>query len=315
MSITATMVKELREKTSAGMLDCKKALEETKGNFEEAVDWLRKKGLSAAAKKADRLASEGLVQVLKSTDGKVAVVVEVNSETDFVARNDGFKKFVSDVAQQAAATGKAGVYEPATDILDAAYVNNSSINLAEHLKQSIATIGENLVVRRYAKFTAEQSLVHTYLHGEGKIGVLIEVGSDKAEALTNEAFKTFANDVCLHIAAMNPMATSSAEIPADAQTREREVLVGKAKEQGKKAEMIDKIVDGQMKKWLAENCLLDQAFVKNPDLTVGAYQKQVSGTVGAQVTVKKFVRFELGAGLQKKQDNFAEEVAAQMKGR
>ncbi len=315
MAITATMVKELREKTSAGMLDCKKALEENQGDFEAAVDWLRKKGLSAAAKKADRLASEGLVQAFKSADGKVAVVVEVNSETDFVARNDGFKSFVTDVAKQAAAKGNVGIYEPATELLDAPYVSNESISLAEHLKQTIATIGENLVVRRYAKYVSDQSLVHTYLHGEGKIGVLIEVGSDKAEALSNDAFKTFANDVCLHIAAMNPMAISSAEIPADAQTREREVLVGKAKEQGKKAEMIDKIVDGQMKKWLAENCLLDQAFVKNPDLTVGGYQKQVAGTVGAQVVIKKFVRFELGAGLQKKQDNFAEEVAAQMKGR
>lgn len=314
MSITATMVKELREKTSAGMLDCKKALEETKGDFEAAVDWLRKKGLSAAAKKADRLASEGLVQVFKSADGKVAVAVEVNSETDFVARNDGFKKFVTEVAQQAAIKGNAGVHEPATDLLETPYFNNASINLAEYLKQTIATIGENLVVRRYAKLNADHSLVHTYLHGEGKIGVLIEVGADKEAAITNEAFKTFANDVCLHIAAMNPMAISDAEIPADAKTREREVLVGKAKEQGKKPEMIEKIVDGQIKKWLAENCLLEQAFVKNPDMTVSGYQKQVAGTLGAQITIKKFVRFELGAGLQKKQDNFAEEVAAQMKG-
>lgn len=145
--------------------------------------------------------------------------------------------------------------------------------------------------------------------------MMIEVAADKAAALTQEALKTFANDVCLHIAAMNPMAISDAEIPADVKTREREVLVGKAKEQGKKAEMIDKIVDGQMKKWLAENCLLDQAFVKNPDLTVGAYQKQTATAVGAQLTIKNFIRFELGAGLQKKQDNFAEEVAAQMKGR
>lgn len=315
MTITATMVKELREKTNAGMLDCKKALEETKGDFEAAIDWLRKKGLSSAAKKADRLASEGLVQVYKSADGKVAVVVEVNSETDFVARNDGFKKFVTDVAQHAAVKGSLGVYEPATSIMDVPYVNNPSIDLAEHLKQTIATIGENLVVRRYAKYAAEQSLVHTYLHGEGKIGVLVEIGADKEAALSQEAFKTFANDVCLHIAAMNPMAISDKEIPEDAKTREREVLVGKAKEQGKKAEMIDKIVEGQMKKWLAENCLLDQAFVKNPDLTVGGYLKQVATSVGAQLTVKKFVRFELGAGLQKRQDNFAEEVAAQMKGR
>lgn len=314
MSITATMVKELREKTSAGMLDCKRALEETKGDFEAAVDWLRKKGLSAAAKKADRLASEGLVQVYKSTDGKVAVAVEVNSETDFVARNDGFKKFVGEVAHQAATKGNLGIHEPATELLETPYIHNSSINLAEHLKQAIATIGENLVVRRYAKLTADRSLVHTYLHGEGKIGVLIDVGAEQEAALSHEAFKTFANDVCLHIAAMNPMAISDAEIPADAKARERDVLLGKAKEQGKKPEMIEKIVDGQIRKWLAENCLLDQAFVKNPDLTVAAYQKQISSTVGSPIVIKKFVRFELGAGLQKKQENFAEEVAAQMKG-
>lgn len=315
MAVTALMVKELREKTNAGMLDCKKALEETNGNFEEAVDWLRKKGLSAAAKKADRLASEGLVQAFRSNDGKIAVVVEVNSETDFVARNDQFKTFVSDIAQHVAQTGEAGVYEPATNLLDQKFSKNTSLTVNDYIKQSIATIGENLVIRRYAKYAANQSYVHTYIHGEGKIGVLIEVASDKAEALSNEAFKTFANDVCLHIAAMNPMAISDAEIPDDAKNREKEVLLGKAKEQGKKAEMLDKIVEGQMKKWLAENCLLQQQFVKNPDLSVAAYLKQTATTVGANVTIKRFVRFELGAGLQKRQDNFAEEVAAQMKGR
>jgi elongation factor Ts len=315
MAITAMMVKELREKTNAGMLDCKKALEETNGNFEEAVDWLRKKGLSAAAKKADRLASEGLVQAFKTADGKVAVVVEVNSETDFVARNDQFKTFVSDVAAHVAQAAAGGVCEPATALLEQKYAKNNALTVNDFLKQSIATIGENLVIRRYAKYEANQSLVHTYIHGEGKIGVLIEVAADKAEALVNEAFKTFVNDICLHIAAMNPMATSDAEIPADAKTREREVLVGKAKEQGKKPEMIDKIVDGQMKKWLAENCLLEQQFVKNPDLSVAAYLKQTATSTGANLTIKRFVRFELGAGLQKKQENFAEEVAAQMKGR
>jgi elongation factor Ts len=315
MAVTASMVKELREKTSAGMLDCKKALEETNGNFEEAIDWLRKKGLSAAAKKADRLASEGLVQAFKSTDGNIAVVVEVNSETDFVARNEQFKTFVADIANHVAQAAEVGVFEPASAILEQKYAKNNSITVNEFLKQSVATIGENLVVRRYAKYQANQSLVHTYIHGEGKIGILIEVAADKAEVLANESFKTFVNDVALHIAAMNPMAISDSEISADAKTREREVLVGKAKEQGKKAEMIDKIVDGQMKKWLAENCLLEQAFVKNPDVTVGGYLKQTASSLNTILAIKKFVRFELGAGLQKKQENFAEEVAAQMKGR
>jgi elongation factor Ts len=315
MVITALMVKELREKTNAGMLDCKKALEETNANFEEAVDWLRKKGLSAAAKKADRLASEGLVQAYKSSDGKTAVLVEVNSETDFVARNEQFKTFVSDVASHVAQSGEVGVVEPATALLEQKYVKNNSINVNDFLKQSIATIGENLVIRRYAKYQANQSLVHTYIHGEGKIGILIEVSADKNEALVSEQFKTFANDIALHIAAMNPMAISASEIPDDAKKREREVLVGKAQEQGKKPEMIDKIVDGQMKKWLAENCLLEQQFVKNPDVSIANYLKQTATALGATVAIKRFVRFELGAGLQKKQENFAEEVAAQMKGR
>jgi elongation factor Ts len=315
MAVTALMVKELREKTNAGMLDCKKALEETNGNFEEAVDWLRKKGLSAAAKKADRLASEGLVQAFKSADGKVAVVVEVNSETDFVSRNEQFKAFVSDVANHAAQSAEVGVFEPATAMLEQKYAKNNAISVNDFLKQSIATIGENLVVRRYAKYQANQSLVHTYIHGEGKIGVLIEVAADKAEALTNETFKTFVNDIALHIAALNPMAISNSEIPEDAKNREKEVLLGKAKEQGKKPEMLEKIVEGQMKKWLAENCLLEQQFVKNPDLSVANYLKQTATSLGASLTIKRFVRFELGAGLQKKQENFAEEVAAQMKGR
>lgn len=315
MSISASMVKELREKTSAGMLDCKKALEETGGDFEAAVDWLRKKGLSAASKKAGRLASEGLVTTLKSTDGKVAAVVEVNSETDFVARNDGFKTFVTDICNQAAQKGSEGIHEPADDLLTQPYINNSAVTVADHLRSTIATIGENLVIRRYAKISSNKSYVHTYLHGEGKIGVVVEVGADNEAALQNDIVKTFANDACLHIAAMNPLAISAEEIPADVRAREKDVLTGKAHEQGKKAEMIEKIVEGQMKKWLAENCLLEQAFVKNPDITVGAYLKQTSTTVGAQLTLKKFVRFELGAGLQKRQENFAEEVAAQMKGK
>jgi elongation factor Ts len=315
MSISASMVKELREKTSAGMMDCKKALEETKGDFESAVDWLRKKGLSAAAKKADRLASEGLVSTLKSADGKVAVVVEVNSETDFVARNDGFKNFVTDICNQVAQKGSEGIQEPAADLLAQTYVNNNSVTVADHLKSTVATIGENLVIRRYAKFSANKSYVHTYLHGEGKIGVIVEISADDETALQKDIVKTFANDTCLHIAAMNPLAISAEEIPADVRAREKDVLTGKAQEQGKKPEMIEKIVEGQMKKWLAENCLLEQAFVKNPDITVGAYLKQISTTVVAQLTLKRFIRFELGAGLQKRQENFAEEVAAQMKGK
>lgn len=316
MAITASMVKELREKTSAGMLDCKKALEECSGDFEAAVDWLRKKGLSAAAKKADRLASEGLVQIFRSQDNKTGVVVEVNSETDFVARNEAFKTLVADLAEQVAGLSEQGIVEPATPVLSQAYFKNSALKVEDYLKQQIATIGENLVFRRYARLAADaNSLIQTYLHGDGKIGVLLKLSVGSNTLVENPEVKTLANDICLHIAAMNPMAISEIEIPQEARLREKEVLLGKAAEQGKKPEMIEKIVEGQIRKWLAENCLLDQTFVKNPDLTIKKLiddtQKKLGGS--CQLKIEQFVRFELGAGLQKKSENFAEEVAAQMK--
>lgn len=300
MSISASQVKELREKTSAGMMDCKKALEETSGDFEAAVEWLRKKGLSSAAKKAGRIAAEGAV--FAQVKNNVGIVVEINSETDFVARNDGFKNFVQNVADHVLAS-------PETEnILEQAYSKNPSQKMEELVKENIATIGENLVIRRAKKYQGTaNTVVHTYIHGEGKIGVLIEVSgpSNSADA------KTAAQDICLHIAAMNPMAISGDQIPADVVSKEKEILKAKNLEQGKKPEMIDKIVDGQIRKFLAENCLLEQAFVKNPDLKVTEYLKEASKKVGAEVAVKRFVRFELGEGIEKKKDDFAAEVAAQ----
>lgn len=291
MSISATMVRELREKTSAGMMDCKKALEETQGNFEAAVEWLRKKGLSSAAKKAGRIAAEGLV--VAASDATAAVVVEINSETDFVARNDGFKNFTAAISKHILAHKPTSVEELMTQ------KHESGKTIEEFQKENIATIGENLVVRRFALFQAKNTLVHTYIHGEGRIGVIAEAeGTNKAAVA----------DVCLHIAAMNPLSLSSDDVPADIVAKEREILKAKNLEQGKKAEMVDKIVEGQIKKWLSENCLLEQSFVKNPDVRVGEYLKQ------AGVTLKSYKRFELGEGLEKRQDNFAEEVAAQMKG-
>jgi len=308
MSISASLVKELREKTNAGMMDCKKALEESKGDFEAAIEWLRVKGLSSAAKKADRVAAEGLVYA-SVAGGKVGVVVEINSETDFVARNDNFKNFVQEIASHIIATPTTG------DILDQAYAKNPSAKVGEFLKETIAKIGENLVIRRSEKYTLSgDGLIHSYIHGDGKIGVLIELGTNNAAAAGNEAFKTLANDLTLHIAAMNPMAISSDQIPADVVSKEREILKAKNLEAGKKAEMIDKIVEGQIKKFLAENCLLEQQFVKNPDQKVGDLVMDTAKKLSAEITVRRFVRFELGAGIQKKQNDFAAEVAAQMKG-
>lgn len=300
MSISASQVKELREKTSAGMMDCKKALEETQGDFEAAVEWLRKKGLSSAAKKAGRIAAEGAV--FAQVKNNVGVVVEINSETDFVARNDGFKAFVQNVADHVLASKETD------NILEQAYSKNPSQKMEELVKENIATIGENLVIRRAKKYEGTtNSVAHTYIHGEGKIGVLIEVSGPSSSA----DVRTAAQDICLHIAAMNPMAISGDQISADVVAKEKEILKAKNLEQGKKPEMIDKIVDGQIRKFLAENCLLEQAFVKNPDLKVTEYLKEASKKVGADVQVKRFVRFELGEGIEKKKDDFAAEVAAQ----
>lgn len=298
MAISATMVRDLREKTNAGMMDCKKALEESGGDFEKAIDWLRAKGLSAAAKKSGRVAAEGTV--FAQSNGKVGVVGEVNSETDFVARNDGFRAFVKDLSDHAMANAD-------TDIMTQTFKTGQKIE--DVLKEKIATIGENLVIRRVKKFEVQGAgYVHTYVHGEGKIGVMVEVsGADSADV------KTFAQDVCLHIAAMNPMAISADQMPAEVIAKEKEVLKAKNIEQGKKPEMIDKIVEGQIRKFLAESCLLDQAFVKNPDVKVGDYMKETAKKAGAEIKVARFVRFELGEGIEKKVEDFAAEVAAQMK--
>lgn len=306
MSISASMVKELREKTSAGMMDCKKALEESNGNFDAAVEWLRVKGLSAAAKKADRIAAEGLVHA--GVNGKIGAVVEINSETDFVSRNDGFKNFVVDILDHVVAN------DTTTNVLDQKHHKNSSKTVGEVLKEAIATIGENIVIRRAERFMVQgNGLVQTYIHGEGKIGVMIEVGTSTPEAAHSAEAKAFASDVCLHIAAMNPMALSQADMNPETVAKEKEILKQKNLESGKKADMVDKIVDGQIRKFLAENCLLDQPFVKNPDLTISNYAKEASKKAGGELTIKRFVRFELGAGIEKKVVDFAAEVAAQTK--
>ena len=303
MSITASQVRDLREKTSAGMLDCKKALEETKGDFEAAVEWLRKKGLASAAKKSDRLASEGLV--IASVQGKTGVLVEVNSETDFVAQNDIFKAFVKEIADSVSSAAKA----PADVAALLEQPLKSGQKIGDHLKESIARIGENLVIRRFIRFDST-GLVHSYIHGDGKIGVLVDLQTTKP---TDEV-RTFANDICLHIAAMNPIALNMEDVPADVVSKEKEILRGKALEQGKKPEMLDKIVEGQIRKFLAESCLLEQAFVKNPDIRVKEYLAETGKKAGETLVIKRFVRFELGEGLQKRSNNFAEEVAAQTKG-
>ncbi len=270
-------------------------MEESKGDFEAAVEWLRVKGLSAAAKKADRVAAEGLVNAI--SNGKAGAVVEVNSETDFASRNDKFKELVNSITQH---------------ILTSSAIDQTKVD--DMVKQAVATIGENMVFRRSERYAVQgEGLVQTYVHGEGKIGVMIEIGAANAAAASSADARAFATDVCLHIAAMNPMTVSSDQISADVVAKEKEILKAKALEQGKKPEMLDKIVEGQIRKFLAENSLLDQAFVKNPDMKVSEYMKETSKKAGGDLSIKRFTRFELGAGIEKKVVDFAAEVAAQTK--
>ncbi|MDD5935709.1 MAG: translation elongation factor Ts [Clostridiales bacterium] len=308
MAITAGMVKDLREMTGAGMMDCKKALAATDGDMEKAVEFLREKGLAAAEKKAGRIAAEGICSTNVSADGKVASIVEVNSETDFVAKNDKFQAYVAKVAEQAAKT-------TATDIdafLAEAWIDDASKTVKEELASQIAVIGENMNIRRFAKITAENGFVESYVHGAGRIGILVEFET----SVYNEATRECAKNVAMQIAAMNPKYVNQAEISPEFIAHEREILKTQAMNDpanAKKPEnIIEKMIEGRLAKELKEFCLVDQVYVKDGDLTVQKYVDSVAKEVGAPIVVKKFVRFETGEGIEKKEENFAEEVAKQM---
>jgi elongation factor Ts len=301
-NITAQMVKELRETTGAGMMDCKKALQEADANIEKAIDILREKGLSKAAKKADRVAAEGLVTIEINADNSVASIVEVNSETDFVAKNEDFKKLVKDAAEMALVTTNTEIE---------AFLNEThaeGITLKEVLNNRIATIGEKLDIRRFAKVTTDGQ-VAGYIHGAGKIGVIVELatGSKDAKVLT------LGKDVAMQVAAMNPKYVSRDEVDADYIAHETEILTQQALNEGKPANIVEKMVKGRLEKELKEVCLLEQTFVKNPDLTVKQLVADVAKQVGSDINVVKVVRFEVGEGIEKKEENFAEEVAKQLK--
>jgi elongation factor Ts len=304
--ITAALVKELREKTGAGMMDCKKALAETKGNLEEAVDWLRKKGLSAAAKKSGRIAAEGLVGV--AARGTKGAVVEVNAETDFVARNDKFQELVKAATEIALETG--GDIEK----LKAAAYPGTGRNVADELTHLIATIGENMSFRRAATLTVGQGVVASYMHnaltpGLGRIGVLVALESaGKADKLQELAHK-----LSLHVAAANPIALSSAEVPASTVERERNVLTEQAQASGRPPEVIAKMVEGRLRKFYEESVLLEQVFVVDGETKVGKVVEQAAKEAGAPIKVTGFIRYALGEGIEKKQEDFAAEVAAQIK--
>ena len=296
MAITAQMVKELRESTGAGMMDCKKALQEAEGNMERAVDILREKGLSKAAKKADRIAAEGLVAIEINEDNTVASMVEVNSETDFVAKNEDFKTFVKDAALMALATDK----EDVAGLL--AETHSEGIALSEVLNNRIATIGEKLDVRRFVKIATEGQ-VAGYIHGGGKIGVLVEMITTAKDA----------RDIAMQVAAMNPKYVSRDDVDQEYIAHETEILTQQALNEGKPANIVEKMIKGRLEKQLKEVCLLEQPFVKNGDLTIKALVAETAKKVGADITLGRVVRFEVGEGIEKKEENFAEEVAKQLK--
>lgn len=311
MEITASMVKELREKTGAGMMDCKKALAEVGGDMEQAVEYLRKKGLAASAKKAGRIASEGLVGAFISDSAKVGALVEINCETDFVARNPEFVDLVSDLARQAAekAEKTEGTGE---DLLNQPFVNDASQTVNEVINQKVAKIGEKIDYRRFARFQAEgNNLVGSYIHLGGKIGVLVELEADKDIAGSNEA-RELARDVAMQIAASNPTFVRRDEVPAAQIDSERRILAEAEDIKSKPEAVRPKIVEGRINKYFEQVCLLEQAYIKDPSQTVSDMLAARGKALNAKVTVRRFTRYVLGEGIEKPQEDFAAEVMAQM---
>lgn len=304
MAVTAKMVKELREMTGAGMMDCKKALNETDGDMDAAVEYLRKNGQAKAEKKAGRIAAEGIVMA-DVKDDKTAAIVEVNSETDFVAKNAEFQGFVKAVVDQAIQTEAADM----DAFMAEAWNADTSKTVKDALTEKISVIGENLNIRRFEKIVADGCVV-SYIHGGGRIGVLVEADTD----VVNDEIKTCLKNVAMQVAAMSPKYVSRDEVSQDYLDHEKEILLAQAKLENpnKPDNIIEKMIIGRLNKEMKEICLLDQVYVQDGDLTVSKYVDKVAKENGANVTVKKFVRFETGEGLEKKNEDFAAEVAAQM---
>ena len=304
MAITASMVKELREMTGAGMMDCKKALNETNGDMDAAIEFLRKNGQAKAEKKAGRIAAEGIVKAVVKDD-KVAAIVEVNSETDFVAKNEEFQGFVDAVVNQVADSDAADM----DAFMAEAWAADTTKTVKDALIEKVAVIGENLNIRRFEKIVTDGCVVD-YIHGGGRIGVLIEAEAD----VVNDEIKKCLKNVAMQVAAMSPKYTSRAEVSQEYMDHEKEILLAAAKKENpeKPENIIEKMIIGRLNKELKEICLLDQAYVQDSDLTVAKYVYKVAKENNANVTVKRFVRFETGEGIEKKQEDFAAEVAAQM---
>lgn len=289
---TASDVKELREKTGVGMMDCKKALDAADGNMEKAIEILREKGIATAAKKASRIAAEGIVSAKIS--GNIGALVEVNCETDFVAKGDQYKDFVASVADY--------VVSNDVDSIDSLIAAKNDDTVA-----ATAKIGEKIAIRRFVKYAAEGGIIESYIHLGGKVGVLVEVSGPDCSAAHE-----FAHDVALQIAAAKPSYVTSSEVPQEELEKEKEILKAQALNEGKPAAIVEKMVMGRIQKYYKDVCLMNQQFVKNPDITIADYMKQIAGGAGVTLSVKRFTRFEMGEGLEKRVDNFAEEVMSQI---
>jgi len=299
MAITAAQINELRKATGAGMLDCKKALEQTEGDYEKAVDYLRTKGLAAAAKKSGRAATEGMVAAFVSDDLKSGVLLEINSETDFVAKNELFQAFVANIGKHILATSPAD----RDTMLAQPYSGDTAKTVQTYLNESIAVIGENIQIRRFAKFDVQGE-------GCGKIGVLVQISSPAVTAANQDVLQTLVKDIAMHSAAAAPRYVTRDQVPADVIEREKDIYRAKAKESGKPDAIIEKIIEGQVKKFFAEICLVEQQFVKDTDKSIQQVTKECGNAAGGNVTITGFERYVLGEGLQKKESDFAAEVAA-----
>jgi elongation factor Ts len=286
--ITAQLVKELREKTNAGMMDCKRALEETNGDFDAAITLLREKGIAKAVKKADRVANEGTITARVSACGKSGIILEVNCETDFVSKNDNFQGLIKSLAD-------ALIESPAADLESASTVMVDGLSVEDSLKAKITEIGENLLFRKYVRYEAQgEGAIASYIHMGGRVGVLVELGATSPETANKEGFKELVKDITLHIAALSPRGLAAEDISTELVAAEESIYRAQLSEQGKPEAMFDKIIPGMLKKFFAENCLLEQGFVKDPNITVKALLEAKSKELGDTVTLRRYVRFGLG---------------------
>jgi elongation factor Ts len=302
-TITAKMVGDLRAKTGAGMMDCKKALTEAAGDMEQAIDLLRKKGLSAAAKKSGRVAAEGMVAAV--SNGNSGALAEVNSETDFVAKNEAFQAFANGVVDVVLSQSPADV-----ETLKGLDFPGSGRNVAEELTHQIATIGENMNIRRFVRLESSSGVTASYIHGAGKIGVLVQLDADKAD---DPKVAETARMLSMHVAAANPQYLSRNDVPSEVVEREKDIMRAKALESGKPENIVEKIIEGQINKFFGESCLLEQVYVIDTDQKVGKVVEALAKEIGGQVTLAAYSRFQLGEGIEKKEDDFAAEVASMTK--